>query len=360
VRGPRVTDSICCQVIRRIVLVDQQPTFSVRRGTNISHWLSQSKARGAERKAFFTQADVQRIADWGFDHLRLPIDEEQMWDEQGDRHAEAFELMGAALDWCAAAGLKVIVDLHILRSHYFDTNAKPLFTNPAEAERFAGLWRDLSACLNRRPIDQVAYELMNEPVADNDEDWNRVYPHAFSAIRQLEPDRTIVVGSNRWSQVITFPNLKVINDRRQILTFHYYNPMLLTHYRAPWTNVHVYTGPVHYPGLQAEEAHIATLSEENQAIIRQSNKHYDRVQIARDIETALAVARRENLPLYCGEFGVYKVAPAEPRMRWYRDIISVFDEFGISWANWDYKGGFGLVDGEGRSTGLAELLLEKA
>jgi endoglucanase len=50
--------------------------FEIRRGTNISHWLSQSRARGAERRAWFTEDDVQRIAGWGFDHIRLPIDEE--------------------------------------------------------------------------------------------------------------------------------------------------------------------------------------------------------------------------------------------------------------------------------------------
>ena len=67
--------------------------FTVSRGTNIAHWLSQSGARGAEREAFFTKADVDSIAAMGFDHIRLPIDEEQMWDEQGARHDDAFQLM---------------------------------------------------------------------------------------------------------------------------------------------------------------------------------------------------------------------------------------------------------------------------
>jgi endoglucanase len=44
---------------------------------------------------------------------------------------------------------------------------------------------------------------------------------------------------------------------------------------------------------------------------------------------------------------------------WYRDMISVFAEHGIAWANWDYKGGFGLVDREGKSTGIAEIMLAR-
>ena len=61
--------------------------FTVKRGTNISHWLSQSNQRGQARKTFFTAEDVKRIAGWGFDHIRLPIDEEQMWDDHGQEGA---------------------------------------------------------------------------------------------------------------------------------------------------------------------------------------------------------------------------------------------------------------------------------
>jgi endoglucanase len=45
------------------------------------------------------------------------------------------------------------------------------------------------------------------------------------------------------------------------------------------------------------------------------------------------------------------------RAAWYADLISVFDEYEIGWANWDYKGSFGIVDREGHSTGIAEVML---
>lgn len=66
--------------------------FTIKRGTNISHWLSQSKRRGQERLEFFTEDDVEYIARLGFDHIRIPIDEEQMWNEQGAKEEEAFTL----------------------------------------------------------------------------------------------------------------------------------------------------------------------------------------------------------------------------------------------------------------------------
>ena len=85
--------------------------FAVRRGTNVSHWLSQSRRRGDERRGFFTREDVALAAKLGFDHLRIPVDEEQLFDESGRPIEEAFALLDAALDWCAEHRLRAIVDL---------------------------------------------------------------------------------------------------------------------------------------------------------------------------------------------------------------------------------------------------------
>ncbi|MCF6358292.1 MAG: glycoside hydrolase family 5 protein [Draconibacterium sp.] len=100
--------------------------FEVKRGTNVAHWLSQSGKRGVERENFITKQDIQNIAEMGFDHVRLPIDEEQMWDENGNRHDDAFKIMTNCIDWSIENSMRVIVDLHILRSHHFNADVKPL------------------------------------------------------------------------------------------------------------------------------------------------------------------------------------------------------------------------------------------
>lgn len=51
-------------------------------------------------------------------------------DKNGDRHEDAFQLMTNCIDWCAEKNLRVIVDLHILRSHHFNAEEKPLWTIP--------------------------------------------------------------------------------------------------------------------------------------------------------------------------------------------------------------------------------------
>ena len=104
------------------------------KGVNISHWLSQSQRRGEERREYFKEKDVRRIAEAGFDHIRIPIDEEQMWNEEGHKEAEAFLLLDNAIQWALKSDLKVVVDLHIIRSHHFLDKDPALFRDENEPE----------------------------------------------------------------------------------------------------------------------------------------------------------------------------------------------------------------------------------
>jgi endoglucanase len=332
--------------------------FKNRRGTNISHWLCQSDRRGDDRRKYFTEVDVQRIAEWGFDHIRLPVDEVQLWDEAGRQDSEAFDLLDHALDWALGAGLAVVVDLHILRSHFFTLSAEQkLFTEPAEAEKFADLWKQLSSRLIGRETSKVAYELLNEAVATDPDDWNRVARGAFQAIRSREPERKIVLGSNHFNSVRTFDRLQVPDDKNTILTFHFYHPMLVTHHRAGWSpEGKLYSGKIQYPGEPVPLDVLATLDDSLQKQLAGLNQNYNRDSMLADLEKPLAVARCSGLPLYCGEFGVIHLAPQIVREAWYRDLISVLEENQIGWANWDYKGQFGILDSKGNSTGVAEAM----
>ena len=319
--------------------------FAVMHGTNVSHWLSQSQRRGAERRSWFTEDDVKLVAKLGFDHLRLPVDEEQLWDEANQPQAEAFALLDAALDWCASSRLRVIVDLHILRSHHFNEGTKPLWREPAAQERFLDVWRQLAARLAKRPNDQVAYEVMNEPVADDPESWNRLLARAVTLIREREPRRTIVIGSNMWQSADTFDRLRVPEgDPNILLSFHTYTPMPLTHYGARWTKVGEYKGAVRYPGDVVADADLAGLAPDLLAAIG-PYRYFDRSVLEEQIAKPIALARATGLPLYCGEWGALPSIPRADRLRWYADLRAVLEKYGIGWATWDYKGGFGFVSG---------------
>ena len=90
--------------------------FSIKRGVNIGNWLSQSELRGAQRSSIFTRSDVEKLSSYGFDHLRLPVDEEQLFHEDGTMDKETITLVHNVIGWCQEKNMKVIFDLHIIIS----------------------------------------------------------------------------------------------------------------------------------------------------------------------------------------------------------------------------------------------------
>src|SRR5215203_5378760 len=260
--------------------------FTFKRGTNISHWLSQSNRRGEERLSLFTESSAQ--------------------------------------------------------------------------ERFFQCWRDLSGELKNYSVDDVAYELMNEPVADNPEDWNKLVRKLVSILRGLEPKRKIVIGSNRWQSANTFDQLYVPeNDKNIILSFHMYEPFLLTHHTASWTGIKDYKGPVNYPGNIVNAEDLNNVPDSLRQTVLRNKTSYNIDSIRRHFAKPIAVAKKYKLPLYCGEWGCLKTVPVAARLQWYRDMKTVLEENNIGWATWDYKGGFGIVGNNGQDAEVRKILTGK-
>ena len=310
-------------------------SFSIKRGTNIAHWLSQSRRRGNERSSFFTQKDIAFIKSAGFDHIRLPVDEEQLWDSTGKRFDDAFQLLDSAMTWANRQAVRVVLDLHILRSHHFNAAEKPLWTEPRAQDKFIQLWKDLSAAVKKWPNGMLAYEFMNEPVADDAEQWNRLLARVADSIRSWEPERVLVIGSNRWQSVNTFDQLKIPpNDKNILLSFHFYEPFYLSHYKASWTRLKDFNGQVQYPGQIVVNG---TTADEKRI--------YNRDTLEKMMAKPIRLANSLKLPLYCGEFGVIDGSPRDSKIAWYKDLVAIFEKHNIAYANWNYKtGSFGIVD----------------
>lgn len=342
--------------------------FEITNGVNISHWLSQSNARGPERAAKLTDADIQYIASLGFDHLRLPIDEEQMFSETGEPEPEAFALLHSALESCQKYNLKALVDLHILRSHHFVAEVRPLFTDPAAQETFFECWRKLSAELSKYPNNMVAYELMNEPVADDPEIWNVLVNKCAQVVRELEPNRTIFIGPNLWQSYETAKDLRLPeNDPHIVLSFHYYNPFLLTHYEGSWTQNKDYHSGVQYPGkLISDEVFdslapfMAEYPEDLQNLIKSNHEQEYNIDVIRGHFAQVAeAAKKYGVKVYCGEYGCINAAPVADRNRWFSDMTQLFNEFGYGRAIWDYQGGFGIKKDGAPAEDIIKILTEK-
>lgn len=333
--------------------------IELNRGVNLSHWLSQSERRGADRAAWTTRTDFGRIREMGFDHVRLPLDEEQLWKQDGTRETEAWDLLENGLDWAQAEGLSVVCDLHVLRSHHFNQTSVPaLYADPSELNRFCQLWRDLAGVLGKRPEGKVAMEILNEAVARDDQDWNRVSGAAWRAIRECAPRHTIVLGSNWYCMCKTFPQLSVPDDPNLILTFHFYNPMFVTHHHAEWTPQGAWTGAISYPGVHWPEGVSDGLDAALAERMRTANQtSWGREAMLEELRAPLDKAAETGHKLYCGEFGVIRHAPLEIRNAWLSDAVGCFEANRIGWAMWDWKGIFGVVDQDGSPTGIHGAIL---
>ena len=347
----------------------QVNNFRIKRGTNVSHWLSQSEQRGEARRLHIQEDDFARLKELGFDFVRIPIDEVQFWDEEGNKLPEAWNLLKNALDWSRKYDLRAIVDLHIIRSHYFnavnedDKAANTLFTSDEAQEGLINLWRQLSEFLKDRSNDWVAYEFMNEPVAPEHEQWNQLVAKVHKALRELEPQRTLVIGSNMWQGHETMKYLKVPEgDKNIILSFHYYNPMLLTHYGAWWSPLcAAYKGKVNYPGvLVSKEDFDAAPAAIKDQLKPYTEEVWNIDKIREQFKDAIEAAKKYDLQLFCGEWGVYEPVDRELAYNWYRDVLTVFDEYNIAWTTWCYDADFGFWDQQRHSfkdRPLVELLM---
>lgn len=340
-------------------------TLKLQNGVNVSHWLSQSERRGAERANQITKRDFDSIAAMGFDFVRLPVDEEHLYDKDLNRDEEGFQLMHNAIKWTLENGMNIVVDLHVVRSHHFNSeNEHPntLFQDPAEQEKIVKIWKDLQKDLSQYPNDRLAYELMNEPVAPTCEDWNKLVEKMVNGLRETEKERTLIFGSNRWQIPQTFDSLRVPeNDPYLVLSFHFYEPSLITHHQAPWTDYSFYKGKINYPGVQiTDSAALAALTPEQRKKIDSMNGEYNNTVMYEHMKLAIDKADSLGLHLYCGEFGAYPYfIEKEMRLRWYNDICNIFREHNIANCHWCYKGDFPIVNEDCSPNELPAILTKK-
>jgi endoglucanase len=335
--------------------------YQQKHGVNIGRWLCHGDDPLEEREKWLVQDDLQKIRDMGLDHVRLCLKEKYFWAEDGTLNPRAIEILRRGIDWALDAGLVANVNLHILRSHNFlDLQEPELFTSPSAQTHFVKMWTDLSDNLHDYSTDKLAFEFMNEPVARANERWNTVWRQAYDALRAKEKERVLILGSNLWNQSRTFKDLTVPeNDPNMMLDFHFYEPILVSHYNAPWTPITMVPFKLHYPGrpfhmppwlfgLYAQFK--SGLSSINRKDAWRENVPFTKEIMASRFQLALDVAKKHNLPLNLGEFGVYSQVPQEIGKKWLHDVFSLCQEMNISWTIWTLgKGddGFAIMDKAG-------------
>lgn len=294
-----------------------------KKGVNLGGWLSQCDHTKERYDTFIRKEDIERIASWGADHVRLPIDYNLVEDENGNVIEKGYEYIDNAIKWCGEEGLNLVLDLHKTAGFSFDKgeNESGLFDSEDLQERFYKLWEKLAERYASYS-DRVAYELLNEVTDKSYSDaWNKMIPVCIERIRAKAPKTTIIVGGYWNNSPDALPDLVKPNDDNVVLSFHCYDPLNFTHQGAYWVD-----------GMDTS--------------FRMS---FDEKKITPEyfegrFKAALDTAEKYNAALYCGEYGVIDRASPEDALKWYKAIHAAHEKFDISRCTWSYKEmDFGLV-----------------
>ncbi len=323
------------------------------KGINLGGWISQfAKYDKNHFETFITEKDIDNIKELGFDHVRVPVDYNVLEDEDGNPIEDGYKYLENCRMWCEKNGLNMLIDLHECFGYSFDPLKKDMdrekfFYDEALQDRFLALWRRIAERFKAYP-DQVAFEPLNEVVLVEVADaWNKVVTRYIEMMRTIVPDSFIVVGGVCYNSVTTVPLLDIPLDDHIVYNFHCYEPIIYTHQGAYWIDNMPQDFRLDYPlTLEEYKSKGGKLAKDLAGAIYQEGISEIGEGFFEDIfAPAIKKAEKDNIPLYCGEYGVIDLAENEGRLAWMRDIHSVMKKHGIGRALWNYKEkDFGLVD----------------
>jgi endoglucanase len=251
-----------------------------------------------------TKADIDALARWGFNSVRLPmhynlytlpVEKEPVKGKQ-TWLTEGFAMTDALLAWCKANNMYLILDLHATPGGQGndvaisdrDPSKPSLWESKANQEKMIALWRKLAQRYANEPM-VAAYDIINEPnwgfesIDDKNgckEKFNKplreLMVKVTKAIREVDSKHMVIAEGNCWGN--NYQGVMPVWDNNLVLSFHKY-----------WNN-----------NKDAELGGILKLRSEN------------------------------NIPVWLGESG-------ENSNLWHADAIRLVESHGIGWAFWPLK-----------------------
>jgi endoglucanase len=217
---------------------------------------------------------------------------------------------------CRKYGLLIALDLHSppggrATSGGYAGSDSALFTSAACQRRFVELWRDIARKYKDSPVIW-GYDLANEPVEsvgpDNLADWQELAQQAARAIRDIDPQRTIIVEPPNWGSPDGLLAFEPIDVPNVVYSVHMYIPHGFTH-----QNVHSATTPKVYPG-------------------EIDGRRWDKQQLEEALRPAIEFQQTYNVQIYIGEFSAIRWAPDNSACRYLKDVIDILEAHDWDWS----------------------------
>jgi len=291
------------------------------RGFNLQHFFG-TWSDGVPR-----EDDFRIISDLGFNFARIPLWYIN-WIEDNDPYKvkeDVLEEIDKDVEFGLKHGIHVCLNFH--RAPGYCVAKRPvepfiLWKDQKALDAFCFHWNLFAERYKQISGEKLSFNLVNEPLAGKEE-YERVARAGVKTIREVSPDRLIIVDGNLGCFMPCFE----VEDLNVIHSCRGYLPHALTHYQASWM-----PGGMNFP-------------EPTWPGVKYLHLTWDR-QLLERAYGPWKKAVRDGLPVHCGECGCYSHTPHDVFLRWFRDVLEILSSQQIRFALWELRGTFGILDSQ--------------
>lgn len=279
-----------------------------------------------QRNAPYREEDLDLMAEWGFDFIRLPCDY-RCWTEAPGKYREnVLRDIDHVIELARKRHIHVNLNLHRAPGYCVNPPKEPLDLWADDAggvearAQFAAQWGMLAARYKGIPARNLSFDLLNEPGMVSAATYRRAVEAAVEAIRAADRRRLIVADGIEWGNrpVPDLVNLEIAQSTRG------YTPMQVSHYRASWVQ-----GADRWPE--------PTWPMTGEAVWDKERLRRERIRPWKELEA-------RGVGVHVGEWGAHNLTPHAVVLAWMRDCLALWKEAGWGWALWNLRGSFGVLD----------------
>ncbi|NQV50169.1 MAG: cellulase family glycosylhydrolase [Candidatus Marinimicrobia bacterium] len=177
---------------------------------------------------YVTRADIAELAEWGFDHVRMPFHYNMFSPYRGVWNEWGFEVTDSLVAWCSAVGMHVVLDMHCAPG---GQNGGPI----SDSDGTARLWlADTNKTHTMMIWEAIAtryadepwiggYDLLNEPVLPDgvtSQAFKNLYLDIATVIRAVDNNHILFIEGNWYAT--DFTGLTPPFDDNMAYSFHKY------------------------------------------------------------------------------------------------------------------------------------------
>jgi hypothetical protein len=190
----------------------------------------------------FNEKDFEMMRQLNFNFARLPLDF-RTYTVQGNWlsfQETELQKIDKAIEWGQKYGVHICINLHRVPGYCVNTPQTPLpadenlnlWTDTVAQNVFYAHWEMFAKRYKNIPASDLSFNLVNEPSGVESTVYAGIMKKAAEKIWESGKDRMIIVDGleNGREPINELVGTSIIQS------FHMYDPMLVTHYKASWIN----------------------------------------------------------------------------------------------------------------------------